>query len=70
MRDESYEGMEECTVIKRFESFPSFPNDVITELFLPMGSLVSDIPAADGKLVNLFLRCEKTRELENEELCE
>jgi hypothetical protein len=33
-------------------------NDVITELFLPRGSLVSDIPAGDGKLVDLFLRCE------------
>jgi hypothetical protein len=32
-------------------------NDVITELFLPRGSLVSAIPAGDGKLVNLFLRC-------------
>jgi hypothetical protein len=32
-------------------------NDVITELFMPRGSLVSDIPAGDGKLVNLFLRC-------------
>jgi hypothetical protein len=32
-------------------------NDVITEFFLPRGSLVSDIPAGDGKLVNLFLRC-------------
>jgi hypothetical protein len=32
-------------------------NDVITELFLPRGSLVSDIPDGDGKLVNLFLRC-------------
>jgi hypothetical protein len=32
-------------------------NDVKTELFLPRGSLVSDIPAGDGKLVNLFLRC-------------
>ncbi len=32
-------------------------NDVVTELFLPRGSLVSDIPAGDGKLVNLFLRC-------------
>jgi hypothetical protein len=32
-------------------------DDVITELFLPRGSLVSDIPAGDGKLVNLFLRC-------------
>jgi hypothetical protein len=33
-------------------------SDVITELFLlPRGSLVSDIPAGDGKLVNLFLRC-------------
>jgi hypothetical protein len=31
-------------------------NDVITELFLPRGSLVSEIPAGDGKLVNLFLR--------------
>jgi hypothetical protein len=29
-------------------------NDVITELFLPRGSLVSEIPAGDGKLVNLF----------------
>jgi hypothetical protein len=29
-------------------------NDVITELFLPGGSWVSDIPAGDGKLVNLF----------------
>jgi hypothetical protein len=32
-------------------------NDVITELFQPRGSLVSNIPAGDGKLVNLFLRC-------------
>ncbi len=32
-------------------------NDVITELFLPRGSLVSDIPAGEGKLANLFLRC-------------
>ncbi len=29
-------------------------NDVITEFFLPRGSLVSDIQAGDGKLVNLF----------------
>ncbi len=29
-------------------------NDVRTELFLPRGILVSDIPAGDGKLVNLF----------------
>jgi hypothetical protein len=28
--------------------------DVITELFLPRGSLVSDITPGDGKLVNLF----------------
>ncbi len=32
-------------------------NDVITELFLPRGSLVSDIPAGDGKLVIFFLLC-------------
>ncbi len=32
-------------------------NDVTTKLFLSRGSLVSDIPAGDGKLVNLFLRC-------------
>jgi hypothetical protein len=31
-------------------------NDVITELFLLRRSLVSDIPAGDGKLVNLFLQ--------------
>ena len=36
-------------------------NDVITELFLPRGSLVSDIPAGDGKLVNLYLRCSSHR---------
>ncbi len=29
-------------------------NEVITELFLSRGSLVSDFPAGDGKLVNLF----------------
>jgi hypothetical protein len=55
------------TVKKKIASFPSpagmsLPNsggnnDVITELFLPRGSLVIDIPAGDGKLVNLFLRC-------------
>ncbi len=39
-------------------------NDVITELFLPRGSLVSDIPAGDGKLVNLFLRCMEEEEQE------
>ncbi len=32
-------------------------NDVITEIFLPGWSLVGDILAEDGKLVNLFLRC-------------
>ncbi len=31
-------------------------NDVRNKLFLPRGSLVSDIPAGDGKLVYLFLR--------------
>jgi hypothetical protein len=40
-------------------------NDVITELFLPWGSLVSDIPAGDGKLVNLFLRCSQQLILNN-----
>ncbi len=54
---------------KKFREFPVYSRDVttklslggnydvITELFLPRGSLVSDIPAEDGKLVNLFLRC-------------
>ncbi len=31
-------------------------NDVITYFFPAQGSLVGDIPAGDGKLVNLFLR--------------
>ncbi len=34
-------------------------NDVIYKLFLPSGSLVSDIPAGHGKLVNLFYGVEK-----------
>jgi hypothetical protein len=37
-------------------------NDVIPELLLPRGSLVSDIPAGDGKLVNLFLLCIEHKE--------
>jgi hypothetical protein len=32
-------------------------NDVINELFLPRGCLVSDIPAGDGKIREPFLRC-------------
>jgi hypothetical protein len=32
-------------------------NYVITELFLTRGSLVSDIPAEAGKLVDLVLQC-------------
>ncbi len=36
-------------------------NDVISELFLPRGILVSDIPAGDGKLENLFLWCRPTK---------
>jgi hypothetical protein len=31
--------------------------DVIYKLFLPRESLVSDIPAGDGKIEKLFLRC-------------
>ncbi len=48
---------------KKVREFPvpsrdvTLNNDVMTELFLPRGSLVSDIPAGDGKLVNLFLLC-------------
>ncbi len=37
-------------------------NYVMTELFLPRESLVSDIPAGDGKLMNLFLRCTQTHD--------
>jgi hypothetical protein len=60
----------DCACIHRKKKVRKFPvpsrdaklsldgnKDVITELFLPRGSLVSDIPAGDGKLVNLFLRC-------------
>ncbi len=68
----TYDGEKAYTVKKSFVSFPSpagmslpnspwagiMSNDVITELFLPSrGSLVSEIPAGDGKLENLFLRC-------------
>jgi hypothetical protein len=36
-------------------------NDVIYELFPARESLVSDIPAGDGKIVNLFLQCNPLR---------
>ncbi len=36
-------------------------NVVITELFLPRGRLGSDIPAGDGKLVNLFYGVRSSR---------
>ncbi len=61
----SLQGSATCTVKKKVREFtvPSRDvttklslggnNDVITELFLSRGSLV-DIPARDGKLVNLF----------------
>ncbi len=54
---------------KRFTSFPSqawmsltkLPlgrnNSVMTSLFPPRESLESSLPAGDGKLANLFLRC-------------
>ncbi len=32
-------------------------NDVIYKLVLPRESLVSDIPAGDGNIEKLFLRC-------------
>jgi hypothetical protein len=65
------EGSQRHTVKKKVREFPvpsrdvttklslGGNNDVITELFLPWWSLVSDIPAGDGKLVNLFLRCRR-----------
>jgi hypothetical protein len=60
-----------CTIHckKRFVIFPSPAvmsltklslggnNDVIYKLFPPKESLVSDIPAGDGKIVALFLQC-------------
>jgi hypothetical protein len=57
------------TVKKSFSIFPSpagMPlaklslggnNDVIYKLFPPRESLVSDIPAVDGNIEKLFLRC-------------
>jgi hypothetical protein len=65
------EGGEGYTVKKRFVIFPSPAgmsltklslggnNDVVYKLFPPRESLVSDIPAGDGKIVNLFLQCNK-----------
>jgi hypothetical protein len=57
------------TVKKSFSIFPSPAgmsltklslggnNDVIYKLFPPRESLVSDIPAVDGNIEKLFLRC-------------
>jgi hypothetical protein len=36
-------------------------NDVIYKLFPPRECLVSDIPAGDGNIEKLFLRCEHSR---------
>jgi hypothetical protein len=47
-------------------SFLGGNNDVITELFLPRGSLVSDIPAGDGKLVNRFFTVKVERKRRSE----
>jgi hypothetical protein len=35
----------------------------IYKLFLPRESLVSDIPAGDGNIEKLFLRCRRVNEL-------
>ncbi len=54
-----------CTLLKRLATFPSSAAGMsliklslsgIIQLFLPRESLVSDIPAGDGNVVNLFLR--------------
>jgi hypothetical protein len=44
-------------------------NDAITELFLPGGSLVSDIPAGDGKLVNFIYGIQYVFLLQHNDLC-
>jgi hypothetical protein len=36
---------------------PNSPSAGIIKLFSPLPSLVSDIPAGDGNVANLFLRC-------------
>jgi hypothetical protein len=40
-------------------------NDIIYKLFPPRESLVSDIPAGDGNIEKLFLRCRENKELES-----
>jgi hypothetical protein len=38
--------------------------DVIYKLFLPRETLVSDIPAGEGNIEKLFLRCVHTEQLQ------
>ncbi len=45
-----------CTV-KKFIDFPVSPWPGIIKLLQARESLVSDIPAEDGKIANLFLQC-------------
>jgi hypothetical protein len=71
LKNESKAKMNNSYTVKNVREFPVLSRDVttklslsgnydvITELFLPRGSVVSDIPAGDGKLVHLFLRCTK-----------
>jgi hypothetical protein len=40
-----------------YETLPGRNNDFIYKLFPPMESLVSVIPAGDGNIEKLFLRC-------------
>ncbi len=57
-----------CTVKKRLMIFP-FPAGMsltklslagkVIKLFPAMESLVIDIPAGDGKIINLFLQCKR-----------
>jgi hypothetical protein len=50
-------GMFLCyTVKKRLTIFPSLPTGII-KLSPSRESLVSDIPAGDGKMANRFLQC-------------
>ncbi len=40
-----------------YQTLPGREYDVIYKLFLPRESLVSDIPAGDGNIEELFSRC-------------
>jgi hypothetical protein len=49
-----------------YQTLPGCNNDIVYKLFPPRESLVSDIPAGDGNIEELFLRCGERQRVKKE----